>query len=208
MEIELKYAIGDPAVADRIWEDKDISDIEEKNSRRQEEQKAVYFDTEDWILLKNDIAFRIRKEGQKIVAALKWNGRSSGALHTREELNINLGEGECPERPDPAIFGESEIGRELLDLLQDQELKSIMKVYVSRRTVRVDTGKSIFELAVDTGKVVTDSGNCPVCEAEIELYSGDQEEMLELGEKLQEKYDLKPEKSTKFSKGLALLGKI
>ncbi len=40
------------------------------------------------ILAKNDMAYRVRKEGCRWVAALKWNGHSEGALHTREEINV------------------------------------------------------------------------------------------------------------------------
>ena len=206
MEIELKYAVDDISTAERILEDEYIKSVEE--SRTDEELKAIYFDTDDYILFRNDIAFRIRKEGQKVVASLKWNGKCSGALHSREELNINLGEGDCPEMPDPGVFSESETGKELMELLKDKTLGGIMKVYVSRKTVRVDTGEGIFEIALDNGKIVAGSGTCPVCEMEIELYSGNQEEMLKLGEKLQQKYDLEPEKRSKYARGLALLGKI
>jgi len=110
--------------------------------------------------------------------------------------------------PDPGVFSESETGKALMELLKDKTLGGIMKVYVSRKTVRVDTGEGIFEIALDNGKIVAGGGTCPVCEMEIELYSGNQEEMLKLGEKLQQKYDLEPEKRSKYARGLALLGKI
>ena len=43
---------------------------------------------------------------------------------------------------------------------------------------------------------------------EIELFTGDVEEMQALGQRLMDQYDLTPEEETKLSKGLKLLGKI
>ena len=101
MEIELKYSIGTGEIADAIWEDEELKKMEEAGSRRTEELNAIYYDTPEMDLLKHDIAFRIREEGPRVIATLKWNGKTVGALHTREELNVNLGEGTCLDNPDP-----------------------------------------------------------------------------------------------------------
>ena len=50
-------------------------------------------------------------------------------------------------------------------------------------------------------------GEAPIAELEIELYSGDQEDMLLLGEELAAKYNLLTCDTSKFQKGLALLAK-
>ena len=42
---------------------------------------------------------------------------------------------------------------------------------------------------------------------EIELYSGDQEELTALGDKVAAKYGLVPEERSKFARGLRLMGK-
>ncbi|MGI6722607.1 MAG: CYTH domain-containing protein [Anaerovoracaceae bacterium] len=208
MEIELKYTIRDPKTAEAIWMDPDLRSMEEKSTRESNDFNGTYYDTEDHRLFKNDIAFRMREEGQKLVASLKWNGNSTGALHKREELNINLGEGKVPEHPDPTIFRESDEGKEMIELLEDKELFKMMQVNVLRRSFRVDTGDSIFEISLDNGSIQAGNGSVPVCELEIELYSGNEEDMKELGEKLQKKYELVPEKNSKFARGLKLLGMI
>jgi triphosphatase len=208
MEIELKYSIGTVEIADAIWEDDEIMLMEEDGSRCREELKAIYYDTDDFDLLKNDIAFRVREEGIRIIATLKWNGKSVGALHTREELNVNLGEGKCSDIPDPTVFSQSEIGAELLELIGEKPLCGFIEVHVSRRKLRVDNNEAIFEIALDSGTVVTKNGTCLISEAEIELYSGKEDELVFLGEHLAQKYGLVPETRSKFARGLALLGKI
>jgi len=208
MEIELKYSIGTDEIADAIWEDDEIRLMEEDGSRCREELNAIYFDTDDFDLLKHDIAFRIREEGNRAIATLKWNGKTVGALHTREELNVNLGEGKCTDKPDPTVFSQSEIGSELMDIIGEKVLQGFIEVHVSRRKVRVDNIKAIFEIALDSGKVMTKNGTCVISEVEIELYSGKEDELISLGEHLAQKYQLVPETRSKFARGLALLGKI
>lgn len=208
MEIELKYSIGTVEIADAIWDDDEIKQMEEDGSRCREELNAIYFDTDGLDLLNHDIAFRIREEGTRVIATLKWNGKTAGALHTREELNVNLGEGKCTDEPDPTVFSQSEIGAELLELIGEKPLHGFIEVHVSRRKVRVDTNQAIFEIALDSGFVVTKNGTCLISEAEIELYSGKEEELISLGEHLAQKYGLVPETRSKFARGLALLGKI
>lgn len=206
MEIELKYGVPDGETCDILWEDSGIQAMEEKGSRDTEEHQASYYDTADLDLLARDIAFRIRREGNRTVATLKWNGKTVGALHTREELNINLGDVPVPETPDPQVFSPSEIGGELLSIIGGKPLREFISVHVSRRRVRVDTNQAIVELAIDTGQVHTAAGSCPVCELELELYSGKEEELLRLGEQLSTQYGLAPEPRSKFARGLSLLG--
>jgi len=208
MEIELKYAVSSDRIADRIWSDEELRSMEEHDSRSTEEFRARYFDTEDNVLFRHDIAFRVRQEGERVVASLKWDGTNEGPLHTREELNINLCMRELPEEPDPEVFGESEIGKEMLELIGEDSISPFMEVNVERRAFRVDTGTSIMEVSIDSGEIVTANGSSDVCELEIELYSGDREELEKLGDMIQNRYNLTPEKNSKFARGLMMLDMI
>ena len=128
--------------ADRIWNDPYLKKLEEADSRHQGHFNGRYFDTEDLVLQKNDIAYRVRQEGTKVVASLKWNGETNGALHCREELNVNLGN-DADTSPVPSVFSESEVGQKMLTLIGDKPLVCIMEVNVLRRHMRVDIGKSL-----------------------------------------------------------------
>ena len=88
MEIEMKYSIPDRETSEAIWADEYLASIEEADTRENIVMKAVYFDTEDYILSKNDIAMRVRLEGERVVATIKWSGKSEDGLHVREEINV------------------------------------------------------------------------------------------------------------------------
>ena len=205
MEIEMKYGIEDKEIANSIWEDEYLVSIEEKDSREKVYMKASYFDTDDYILSKNDIAFRVRMEGSRIVASLKCNGASQDGLHTREEINVPVNDEACFIAPDPEIFKESDIGRDMIALVAGKPLHSLLETRFLRSRMRVDTGKSICEVAIDEGEIVTDFGNLPICELEIELFTGDQEDVLHMGRTLAEKYGLTMENRSKYARGLKLL---
>lgn len=204
MEIETKYMIPDRETADRLWDDKYLASMEEEGSRETVLMKAAYFDTEDSLLAKNDIALRVRTEGESIFATLKWSGKSEGALHTREEINIPLAGETSLIAPDISVFSESEIGKELIELIGDKRLYSNVETGVVRRRFRIDTGKAIIEVSVDTGEIITAGGNEPICEIEFELFSGDEAELKEVSEDIMNRYELKAGAESKYARGLKL----
>ena len=205
MEIEMKYTIDSKETADRIWDDEGLLLIAEENSREKVYMKAAYFDTEDSILAKNDIAFRVRMEGSRVVASLKWNGESDNGLHTREEINVPVADEACFIMPDPSIFKESESGRAMLEILANKPLHNVLETRFLRSKMKVDTGTSISEVAIDLGEIVTDFGNEQICELEIELFTGDEASIMELGSSLAEKYHLTPQNESKYARGLRIL---
>lgn len=205
MEIEMKYGIGDKEIAKSIWEDDYLLSMEEKDSREKVFMKASYFDTDDYILSRNDIAFRVRMEGARIVASLKWKGASVEGLHTREEINVPVKDEACFIMPDPGIFKESDIGRDMIALVAGKPLHSMLETRFLRSRMRIDTGKCICEVAIDEGEIVTDHGSLPICELEIELFSGDQEEVRKIGKILADKYGLTAEDRSKYARGLKML---
>lgn len=205
MEIEMKYGIADKKDAERIWEDEYLLGIGDMDSRETVYMKAAYFDTEDYTLMKHDVAYRIRMEGNRIVASLKWNGNIADGLHTREEINVPVGDEACFIRPSADIFKESEQGKALMELIEGKELHSLLETRFLRRKMKVDTGRSICEVAIDIGEIVTDFGDRPICELEIELFSGEQEDVLQIGKACAEKYGLNVENRSKYARGLEVL---
>ncbi len=211
MEVELKYAIADEASADRIWDDEWLTAMAEPQTRSCDRFRGAYYDTADRLFLKNNIAFRVRQEGQIIVAALKWDGDSDGALHKREELNVTIGrmpDGEAgmPEAVDLRCFEESDIGARVIELAEGKELQKLMETDVLRRHMRVDTGNGIHEISIDTGSLSAAGRSSPILEIEIEQFQGEEEDLIRTGKVLEEKYGLEPEHRSKFERGLTLLG--
>ena len=204
MEIELKYGIPDKAAADMIWEDDYLKNMEEPDSREIVQMKAAYFDTDDYSLSRSRIAFRVRSEGRRTVATLKCKGKTEGALHTREEINVPLSGDDCLIAPGTDIFRHSTLGEELESLVAGRPLASIMDVVFTRRRFRIDTGTTIMEVSIDQGEIIADRGTLPICEVEIELFSGEQDELLGVGAILAEKYGLEAEIRSKYARGLSL----
>lgn len=208
MEIEMKYSIADKEVADAIWNDDYIEQISDPSSKETVYMKSAYFDTDENVLLKHDVAFRVRMEGNKTIASLKWNGSSDDGMHRHEEVNVPVDDSACFLEPSPEIFKESEQGADMMELIGGNRLHSILEMGFMRRRVRVDYGESIMELAIDTGEILTNDGELPICELEIELFSGDEEDVRKLGDIIKEKYDLSPLNISKYARGLSLIGKI
>ena len=201
MEIELKYRIPSEETAARIWEDSLFSEIEEADSREELYLHAIYYDTPDLDLAKKKISYRVRQEGDHLIATLKWKGRSEDGLHVREELTVPVAD----RAPDLQVFYESDIGEEALQLVADKEMTELMRTDVKRRRFRIDTGTALFEISIDIGEVSTINGSAGIQEMEVELFSGETEELLPIGEKLRDVYGLEPEDTSKYAKGIELL---
>jgi len=205
MEIELKYAIDHVDVAEEIFQDPYIQMIKDKQTEESIDMHAVYFDTEDRRLYREGIAFRVRKEGDIMQATLKWNGSSEDGMHKREEINAPVDDVEKLHTPDVEIFAQSEMCDVLKGLVGERKLMPMMETDIVRHQVRIDTGKSISELSVDKGEVRACGKSAPILEMEIELFSGDEEDMKALGEELAKKFGLRAENISKFKRGLDLM---
>lgn len=205
MEIEVKYLVPDRETSDRIWEDKYLASMEEEGSRETLYMKSAYFDTEDGDLSKHDIALRVRIEGEYAVATIKWSGRTEGATHIRGEVNVPIEGNACLISPDINLFRESEIGRDVIEIVGDKPLYSNVEVGIIRRRFRIDTGSTIIEVSIDNGEVLTRNGSAPISEIEFELFSGNREDLEELSETIRAVYGLEIEEKSKYARGLELL---
>ncbi len=204
MEIEFKYKIPDSELAERIFSDPDIIAITDDDSEETIDLHAIYFDTDDRRLSREGITFRTRKEGSSYIATIKWNGSSENGLYVREEINVPLPDITKFKIPDYGVFSQSPMYDTLQDVIGTRELKKRVEVKVTRRQIRIDTGKSICEISYDNGIVINGSSQGTISEMEVELYSGSREDMEEFGETLSEKYGLEPENRSKFKQGIEL----
>ena len=205
MEIELKFQVVESFTKDRIFNDRHLLSLSGGKGPETVVMKAVYLATEDRQLLRREIAFRVRQEDERLVATLKWGGDAENGLHTRDELNATVDQAFLQE-PSLEIFRGSGIYEEACLQLEGKRLLPVMEMEFSRRQMHVDTGKSISMLSYDEGEIRTVCGNEPISELEIELYSGDQEDMVALGTELAAKYNLKAGNKSKYQRGLELLG--
>lgn len=207
MEIELKYLLRDDLAKDRILNDKHLLEIKNPACDETVQMRAVYLDTEEGDLRGLQIALRARFENERVVVTLKWKGSAQDGLHVRGELNVPAG-AEYLDNPTVDIFKGSEIYDELLAAVSDKKLVPVMEMDYVRKAIRVDTGKSISVVSLDEGTIHTSKGDAEILEVEVELYSGDQEDMVALGGELAAKYNLQTSDKSKYQRGLELLGVI
>ena len=203
MEIELKYLIDGREKAEMIFADKTVISMIDKDEETMN-MDAVYFDTADMSLTEQGIAFRIRKEGSSYIGTLKWNGSSENGMHKRQEINVPVSD-DAAGTPDLNIFSQSEMSDVLEAIVGTREMRPIMEMDFVRRKARLDTGRSICEMSVDMGEVRAGGKKIPISELEIELFSGNEEDIIKIGEELSEKYGLKPENKSKFQRGYELI---
>jgi len=207
MEIELKYRIDSVEQYESILSDTWIAGLSESEEYENVNMKAAYFDSEDYTLIRHNIAFRIRSERDRTFATLKWRDDDDGigGLYIRSEINIPVSDKTCFFTPDPGVFKESAEGRDMLDILEDKPLVNIFDMIFTRKRIRLDYGESILELALDEGVIVAGVKSIPFRELEIEIYSGNKKDLLEVGKQIADKYCLEPELKTKFTRGIELL---
>ena len=206
MELEMKYSIPSRETADELWEDCFASPLSEKSGAEKVVMKAVYFDTPDRVLAAHGAAVRVRSEGGLCFATLKWNGSASDGFHEREEINVPVSGESAFIQLNADMFSESPEGREIMKLTEGKELVNLLETRFLRRRLRIDFEDSVAELAIDTGSIITDAGEAPIMELELELFAGEPQTLKKLGAELAGRYGLSPLDDSKFARGLALLG--
>lgn len=205
MEIELKYSIEDEQIIGAVMEDYMLASSEKKGSRETLAMRAVYFDTDKGDLRNHGIAFRIRLEGCEYIATVKRGNKSEEGLHKREEVNIPVTDDDFIEYPDISAFAENAIIADIYDEIKDKTLMPVMEMNFVREKFKVDYEDSVMEVSLDQGDIITAGGSCPICEMEIELYSGNESDLINLGDIIQKTYELKPENISKYARGLMLI---
>jgi triphosphatase len=143
----------------------------------------VYFDTGKGSLRKMGMGLRIRSGDQKSEQTIKTAGRVIGGLHQRPEYNEPI-EG---LRPELARF-KGEIWPAGCDIKQlENELLPIFRTDFNRQTWVIEMPEeTLIELAYDSGFIETDRGKKEICEIELELLKGDENQLFVLGKKIAE----------------------
>ena len=141
----------------------------------------VYFDTAERRLRQFDMGLRVRSCDGKSVQTIKTAGRVIGGLHQRPEYNEPI-EG---LRPELARFPEK-IWAENCDIQQlEQQLTPIFSTDFERQTWLIEVaGDTLIEVAYDTGFIETNQGKISLCEIELELVKGDEQQLFILGREI------------------------
>ena len=160
-EVEIKFACG-PATLEALV-------ARAFNApARDRRLVAVYYDTPDGRLAARQASLRLRTDE---------TGRTVQTFKTGEGLGRSEAEHETtPGRLD--LTGEDLAA--VLSAGDRAQLAPRFTVQVRRRTCEIEAGGSRIELALDQGEILAAGARSPVCEAELELLSGDRRDLFTL----------------------------
>ena len=205
MEVELKYSIDDASKITKIFNDPEVVRMQE-GPAADVTMRAVYYDTPARELARNRIALRIRKEGDTDVATLKWGEEyGAGSLYRRKEVNVPVSDPAMIREPAPEIFAGTEARAVLSGAARAEALVPLMETDFVRKLVKIDTGRSVIEMAADNGEIRAGGRAVPVLELELELCSGSEDELKRIGARLASEYCLTYGTESRFARGMALL---
>lgn len=176
IEIELKF-IATPQAAEKLAEKLAAWPHQHFAAR---ELTNIYYETDDNQLRRWDMGLRIRGVDQRYEMTLKAAGKTVGGLHQRPEYNVDLTEPQLDIARLPA-----EIWPQGTDIAALQSrLQPLFSTHFQREAWLVQFGDSEIEVAFDRGEVAAGEFSEPLYEVELELKSGQRDDMLKFAEAL------------------------
>ena len=200
MEVEAKYLA--PSY-EQLSEFLELDRLGRYNIRTIKEISVVdrYMDTPDLEIWKSGYACRIREKEGKWVLTIKGVGAVQGAVHSREEYEVEIAPGSAPSE-----WSESLAGKMVLSRIDERRLVEICRIRQQRtlRMVSLDE-RNVGIMSIDV--VDTEVAGSPVrtYELEIELEPDGRIEDLQALDETIRGYGLVPESRSKFERALELL---
>ena len=191
MEFEVKYRADDKALA--------AIEAALPGEYKETRMTTTYYDNPKGDFSQRRWTLRHRCENDQHVCTLKTPG--AGKL-TRSEYEWN---GSDIQEAIPYLIKLS--GFDELKVLVEDGLQVIGGAKFTRRSRMITVGATVAELALDSGVLLCGTKEAPLCEMEIELKSGFQEEVMAIGLILSSKFGLVAEPRSKFARARELGGK-
>lgn len=158
---------------------------------------SIYYDTADLELRRRAMALRLRRVGKQWLQTLKGGGQVSAGLHQRNEW-------ETPVPSEQLDFAALKTcGGELPGGVRNR----LLPVFVTdfTRNVRtLDFEGAEIELCMDSGEIRAGQSSCPISELELELKSGEAQQLFKLAQALLDIVPLDVEHTSKAEYGYLL----
>jgi inorganic triphosphatase YgiF len=194
LEIELKLALAARDIP-RLRRQPLLKAVRPRQARLY----TVYFDTPEFDLYRRGVAFRLRRVGYHWLQTVKVAARSTGALSSRPEWEVQV----TGNRPDLAVLPE-EARAHLADLAD--RLVPCFETEFRRTTWQLGDARGSVEVALDQGEVRAGERVLPISELEFELKTGDSALLFEAAETLLSAVPLYLEPRSKALRGYTLAG--
>ncbi|MTD27767.1 CYTH domain-containing protein [Erwinia sorbitola] len=160
----------------------------------------IYYETADSQLRRWDMGLRIRGFGDRYEMTLKTAGQTIGGLHQRPEYNVAL---EKPELDIQQLPAEVWPAGTDLAMLQ-QQLNALFSTHFVREKWVVTYLQSEIEVAYDCGDISSGDLSEPLREVELELKSGQRDDLLAFAAELATIEGLRLGSLSKAARGYAL----
>jgi len=193
IEIELKLQLS-PKTAKKLAAHPLLAAIQPQTQRL----LNTYYDTPQLDLHARRIAVRFREKGWQWLLTVKSAEPACGGLAMRSEW-------ETPATPGTFDFGHVD-DEALRDFLEGatERLEPIFSTDFRRQIWQVPFGESLIELALDRGVIESRGKRTAICEIELELLSGQVEDIFGLTRQLQQHFKLEPAIASKAERGYQL----
>ncbi len=160
---------------------------------------SVYYDTPDHRLFANGLTLRVRRDRGAHLQTIK-SGLAADGL-TRQEWRREV----AGKRPELDGFPDSKFSQRLRAIIGERPLRPVFTTDVRRTAWLLDLPEGDrVELALDVGKLRTRGREIPLCEAELELKSGDGARLFDIAQSLRESVPFEVASQSKSSRGYAL----
>ncbi len=201
MEIEAKFAVPDVETFRRLRAADQLGGLA-LSVVQLKQVSDTYLDTPDRRILAAGYACRRREEAEGIVMTLKGLRGLEGAVHRREELEVQL-----PADQPPAEWPASPVRNLVLQLIGDAPLTSLFNLHQTRLLRRMSQGQQIVaQLSLDEVHMSVAGRDQAYFELEAELApSGNEDDLAAIVAHLQDDWSLRPEPRSKFERALAFL---
>jgi inorganic triphosphatase YgiF len=198
-EIELKLRLPPDAIA-RLQHNSLLRSLSLSNSVTRK-LYSIYYDTPDFDLRRNDVAFRLRREGKRWMQSIKGRGGVATGLHQRDEWEAPV----LKAQPDFTKISDPSLVRLFSTASLREQLRPLFTTVFNRstRTLRLPDG-SEAEFCLDRGEIIAGDASVPICEIELELKSGSPLPLFQLAQDLLHDIPVRLENVSKAERGYAL----
>jgi len=201
MEIEAKFSVPNLETFDRLKESKQLAGFA-LSPGQAKQVHDTYLDTEERLILAAGYACRKRRQPEGTLVTLKGLGGAEGAIHRREELEIQL-----PIYQPPGEWPTSPVRDTVLALIGEAPLVPLFDLQQVRFERLMSRDKRLIaELSLDGVQLITGDRVLSFFELEVELASqGTEEDLTTIVACLQDEWNLRPETRSKFERAMAFL---
>ncbi len=162
--------------------------------------RSVYFDDDDGDLSRAEVALRLRRSEDGWVIGLKRAASGDRGAFEREEIEAAAPSG----APDLSLF-EDAVAREVTDLTNGKPLAPRFGSDIHRATRTIEAAGASIEVAFDEGHLFAGDKRAATAEIELELKSGAEAALFDLGLELVEAFPVRLGVASKAARAHALM---